>query len=214
MTKILVWTNWPDAVFRVSDLQTEIYAEQGSEGEGEQWFSFVRDVIQIGERSDTSINSPSSTKFTLVFRKAQYFILSCRISQSYFQSQTCHHGVAVQQLGVIMTIYSSGSEELFFLQFAQREASCFYSLIASTHIFFFMINTEFIHLYVCLLWLVARLVIRLSVPSICYLFILDYFWNYVAFPPNYTHENWEIKGPVWRWLLKIQKTLLIASGIY
>lgn len=62
------------------------------------------------ERSDTSINSPSSTKFTLVFRKAQYFISSCRISQSYFQSLTCHHGVAVRQLVVIMTIYSPGSE--------------------------------------------------------------------------------------------------------
>lgn len=66
------------------------------------------------EWSDTSINSPSSTKFTLVFRKAQPFSSSCRISQSYFQSQTCHRGVAMRQLVVIMTIYSSKSEELFF----------------------------------------------------------------------------------------------------
>lgn len=70
------------------------------------------------ERSDTSINSPSSTKFTLLFRTPQYFISSCRISQSYFQSQSCHRGVAVRQLVVIMTIYSSGSEELFFPQFS------------------------------------------------------------------------------------------------
>lgn len=65
------------------------------------------------EWSDTSINSPSSTKFTLVFRKAQPFSSSCRISQSYFQSQTCHCGVATRQVVVIMTIYSSKSEELF-----------------------------------------------------------------------------------------------------
>lgn len=70
------------------------------------------------ERSDTSINSSSSTKFTLVFRPAQHFISSCRISQSYFQSWSCHHGVAVRQLVVIMTIYSSGSEELFIPQFS------------------------------------------------------------------------------------------------
>lgn len=41
--------------------------------------------------SDTSINSPSPTKFTLVFRTLRYFISSCRISQSYFQSLSCHH---------------------------------------------------------------------------------------------------------------------------
>lgn len=70
------------------------------------------------ERSDTSINSSSSTKFTLVFRTPQLFISSCRISQSYFQSLSCHHGVAVRQLVVIMTIYSSGSEELFIPQFS------------------------------------------------------------------------------------------------
>lgn len=75
------------------------------------------------EQSDTSINSPSSTKFTLVFRKAQYFISSCRISQSYFQSWSCHHGVAVRQLVVIMTIYSSGSEvNCFSLSFQTNDS--------------------------------------------------------------------------------------------
>ena len=94
------------------------------------------------EWSDTSINSPSSTKFTLVFRKAQYFISSCRISQSYFQSQSCHHGVAVRQLVVIMTIYSSGSEELFSPQFSQPERNIVFLL----HRCIFSYFTEFVSL--------------------------------------------------------------------
>lgn len=131
--------------------------------------------------SDTSINSPSSTKFTLVFRKAQYFISSCRISQSYFQSQTCHHGVAVRQLVGIMTIYSSGSEGMFFpLNFPnQRGILCFYSHTASSHFFFLMINTEFFHVSsvytsVCLPTLTCCMSVHLSVcPSICYSFFLS-----------------------------------------
>lgn len=90
-------------------------------------------------RSDTSINSPSSTKFTLVFRTPHYFISSCRISQSYFQSRSCHRGVAAWQLVVIMTIYSSGSEELFILQFSRpKEEQCGCSLTLSFHMLLFV----------------------------------------------------------------------------
>lgn len=45
--------------------------------------------------------------------ETQYFISSCRISQSYFQSLTCHcRVVALRQLVVIMAIYSPESQEL------------------------------------------------------------------------------------------------------
>lgn len=87
------------------------------------------------EWSDTSINSPSSTKFTLVFRKAQPFSSSCRISQSYFQSQTCHCGVATRQVVVIMTIYSSKSEELFSPQISKIWHGSFYSFTATAYIY-------------------------------------------------------------------------------
>lgn len=99
------------------------------------------------ERSDTSINSPSSTKFTLVFRKAQYFISSCRISQSYFQSLTCHHGVAVRQLVVIMTIYSPGSEGAALPSAPpnQSRARWPYSFIASSHIFLHCSVSSLLH---------------------------------------------------------------------
>lgn len=132
------------------------------------------------EWSDTSINSPSSTKFTLVFRKAQYFISSCRISQSYFQSQTCHHGVAVRQLVVIMTIYSSGSEELFFLQFFQPKRNIVFLL---SHSFLLYDKYRiFLCLSICLSTLTCCMSVQLSIcPSICYSFFLsDYLsvWKY------------------------------------
>lgn len=143
------------------------------------------------EWSDTSINSPSSTKFTLVFRKAQYFISCCRISQSYFQSQTCHHGVAVRQLVVIMTIYSSGSEELFFLQFSQpkRTTLWFYSLIASSHIFVFMIKKlsvfSPVQPSVCLPTLTCCRSVHLAIcPSTRYSFSLSE--NFSVWKHNYT----------------------------
>lgn len=93
------------------------------------------------EWSDTSINSSSSTKFTLVFRTPQHFISSCRISQSYFQSRSCHYGVSVRQLVVIMTIYSSGSEELNFL--SSQRGTCWSHSVLS---YLFLCDVGFVHL--------------------------------------------------------------------
>lgn len=126
--------------------------------------------------SDTSINSLSSTKFTLVFRKAQYFVSSCRISQSYFQSQTCHHGVAVRQLVAIMTIYSSGSEELFFSLVSQPKKNIVFLLphcsVSYCTVFVHLLSPICLSVY--LPWLVACQFICPSVsPSVCFSFILS-----------------------------------------
>lgn len=133
------------------------------------------------ERSDTSINSPSSTKFTLVFRKAQYFISSCRISQSYFQSLTCHHGVAVRQLVVIMTIYSPGSEGVALPSAPppnQRRARWLYSFVTSSHIFLHCsVSSRLHHLSVFFCGTCCRSVhlaicasTRLFIPTLWFLF--------------------------------------------
>lgn len=53
-TEILVWTRWPDAVFRVTDLQTEIYAE-GAGDEGE--------ASSDSHLSETSFKSPAEWHF-------------------------------------------------------------------------------------------------------------------------------------------------------
>lgn len=123
--------------------------------------------------SDTSINSPSSTKFTLVFRKAQYFVSSCRISQSYFQSQTCHRGVAVRQLVVVMTIYSSGSEELAFPQFSQPKKNIVfllpYSSLTNCMVFACL---SLLHLLVCLATLTCCLSLYLSICLFICLFLI------------------------------------------
>lgn len=124
------------------------------------------------EWSDTSINSPSSTKFTLVFRKAQYFISSCRISQSYFQSQSCHHGVAVRQLVVIMTIYSSGSEELFFPSIFQPKRNIVFLLSRSSRSYFrlyykYSFCPLFIHLSVRLPTLTCCIICPSVPPYAC-----------------------------------------------
>lgn len=129
--------------------------------------------------SDTSINSPSSTKFTLVFRKAQYFVSSCRISQSYFQSQTCHHGVAVRQLVVIMTIYSSGSEELFSPQFSQPKKNIVFLLPYSSVLYCIVFaSLPFFHLLVCPANLTCCMCLDLSFClSICLLFVLPVYFS-------------------------------------
>lgn len=171
--------------------------------------------------SDTSINSPSSTKFTLVFRKAQYFVSSCRISQSYFQSQTCHHGVAVRQLVVIMTIYSSGSEELFSPQFSQPKKNIVFLLPYSSASYCIVFAClSFFHLLVYLATLTCCMSLYLSICLfICLLFILS-VWLSLSMATQTGFLKWcyifpklKIQKRNGRWKRKSALSLHSTSGL-
>lgn len=84
--------------------------------------------------SDTSINSPSSTKFTLVFTTLPRFISSCRISQSYSQSRSCRRVAAGSRNDNLFFWKSCLSPS--FSQPVEKQRCC--SLTPSPHTVFFV----------------------------------------------------------------------------